>query len=245
MTGPGKRSTREIMGVSIYGVSKWGSWLWGSKPNIPWDQILDGPIRPGSLDAKQTALNRLWKQFEVAPNWRLVMTVIGELGDELDDRWKSINFSRYVNTASGVQLDMIGELVRRDRSGLSDTEYRLAIIAETVSLFSSGTVPEILEVVEALLGPSVGSVFIEQFPAAWKICIPNLSPGFFDLLLEILADQPAAGVAATLCTFDPLKVGARRSGSGSGGGLLGSRTSSSGPGTSFPPLSLHHHGAAI
>lgn len=209
------------------------------------DLILPDGIPVGDLDCTRTAINRIWKQFESQPNWLSLFTLYGGLGDQLEARMKSIDESRYVSTAEGVQLDLIGEMVRRPRNGLDDDDYRLAIIAETVSLFSSGTIPDILAVIEALLGEGAGVVFTEKFPASWVLCIPSLTPDFFNLLLEILADQPAAGVAATLCSFDPLKVGGRRSSAGSGGGLLGSRTSSAGPGTNFPPISLFHHGQGI
>lgn len=209
------------------------------------DLVLPDGIPAGELDAVRTAINRIWKQFESDPDWRNLATLYGEEAKKIDVQHAAIKAGRYVSNAIGVTLDAIGELVGRPRGGLTDDdEYRQAIIAEGASLLTSGTVPEILEVVDALLGPGSGAVFTEKFPASWALCIPDLTASEFELLRVILADQPSAGIAAVLCTFDPLTAGARRSSSGSGGGLLGSRRSSSGAGTGtiYP---LHHHGAAI
>lgn len=209
------------------------------------DLILPDGIPAGELDAIRTALNRLFKQFESDPDWRNLATVIGEQFKNVDIQQLAITGGRYVSNAIGATLDDIGEIVGRPRGGLTDDDdYRQAIIAEGASLITSGTVPEILEVVAALLGAIPGVVFTEKFPASWALCVPDLTAAEFELLRVILADQPSAGVAAVLCTFDPLVAGARRSSAGSGGGLLGSRRSSAGAG-SGTILPLHHHGAAI
>jgi len=221
----------------------WGG-LWGGAGLIPWEAVNEaGGIPAGKLDAKLTAFNRLYKQWEERDNWQKLMSVVGEEFGNVNKQQGEIKAFRYISTAAGQGLDDIGEVVGRSRAGLDDDDYRLAIIAEAVSLFSSGTVPEILGVIAALLPAVTGVEFVEKFPASWTVCIVNLTPELFDLLLEILADQPAAGVSALLCTFDPPSMGARRSISGSGGGQLGSRLSISG--ISGSVFSLHHHAEGI
>lgn len=156
-------------------------------------------IRPGELDCTTTALTRLWYEGLGGAEWERLLTLTGDLWQVLENGIGSINEARYVSTAEGDVLEEIGAIVNRPRQGLTDELYRLAIRAEAGSIFASGTVPEILELVRSLMGDA--HVY-ELFPATLLIQSPDVKTAVFLVLLDILADVPPAGVGALLSTYD-------------------------------------------
>ena len=186
-----------------------GSLYWSQRDGDESDP--DAPlleIRPGEHDCTETALRRLWKQFEDAASWqRLFGEIIGPTYQVLEQAIGSVDQARYLSTAEGQQLDEIGALVGRARGSLSDDElYRLAIRADAATLFSSGTVPEIVEICRSLLGDEMRVVQI--YPATVWIRTPDTTPGVVPLLADVLADDLlAAVVAGLLVTWDTAATG--------------------------------------
>ena len=178
--------------------------LWGAReggdPGDPNAALLE--IRPGELDAEGSAQARIWYTFKQTTSWPLLAAIIGDLWAEQELAIGSVDQARYLSTAEGVQLDEIGLSVNRDRSGLSDTLYRLAIKAEARSIISSGTIPEIVELVRSLLGDDV--VVSELFPRTLHIAAPDIPQDIFQVMIEVLVDVPVVTVQGVLSTFDPL-----------------------------------------
>ena len=178
-------------------------WTQREDPDDPESALVE--IRPGELDASTTAARRLWYQFAGRTEWTRIMGLIGGLAATMERGIGSINEARSVSTAEGDVLDLIGALVNRPRAGLSDDLYRLAIRAEAGSIFASGTIPEILELTRSLLGDEVR--VRELWPATIVIACPDVATDVFLVLLDILADVPAAGVGALLSTWTDADVG--------------------------------------
>ena len=162
-------------------------------------------IRPGELDTEATALARLWYQFQGQTEWTRLLGLVGEVFGLAEHGLGSVSEARSLSTAEGDVLDAIGAIVNRSRSGLSDDLYRLAIRAEAGSIFASGTIPEILELTRSLVGDAVR--VRELFPATILIKCPDVADDVFLVLLEIVADVPAAGVGALLSTWTDADVG--------------------------------------
>jgi hypothetical protein len=162
-------------------------------------------IRPGELDTEATALARLWYQFQGETEWTRLLGLVGEVFGLAEHGLGSVSEARSLSTAEGDVLDAIGAIVNRARSGLSDDLYRLAIRAEAGSIFASGTIPEILELTRSLMGDGVR--VRELWPATILIKCPDVAADVFMVLLEILADVPAAGVGALLSTWTDADVG--------------------------------------
>jgi hypothetical protein len=163
------------------------------------------PIGPGEMDAETTARRRRWYQLSNAPGWDVLLTLIGQGQAHLEAAIGSVDQGRWLVNAEGTVLDEIGALVNRPRVGLSDALYRLAIRSEAASLLSSGTIPEILELTRSLLGDEVR--VRELWPATIVISAPDVASDVFLVLLDILADVPAAGVGALLSTWDSATTG--------------------------------------
>lgn len=156
-------------------------------------------IRPGELDTVTTALRRLWFQWRSTTSWPLLLGMLGDLWADLELGLGSVDQSRYISTAEGDVLDEIGALVNLGRGGLSDDLYRLAIRARAASLFTGGTIPELVEITSALLGRILVT---EWFPAAFSVQALDVPTDVFLLMLEILSAFPVAGVAAILINWN-------------------------------------------
>lgn len=198
-------------------------WATREDPIDPQSPLVE--IRPGELDTETTALRRIWYQFQGRPEWQRIIGLLGELAGVLEHGLGSIDQARYVSTAEGDVLDEIGALVGRPRQGLSDALYRLAIRAEAASTVSSGTINEIIELMQSLVGPDVR--VREFWPATILISAPDIATDVFLVLLEVIADMPAAGVAALLSTWDSAAVFGYDSTTG-GTGTVGAYDSTTG-----------------
>lgn len=199
---------------------------WGQRED---ERDPDSPlleIRPGELDAATTAIRRLWYQLQNGIEWPRLMTFIGEQWAEQERALGSVDQARYLSTAEGVVLDEIGALVNRARAGLSDDLYRLAIRAEAGSIFASGTIPEIVELTRSLLGDDLR--VREHFPGLVVVSAPDVAVDVFLVLLQVLADVPAAGVAGILETWDSSATGVLESTTGGTSGTSGAYSSTTG-----------------
>jgi len=170
------------------------------------DDAVDA-IPPGSLDTVRTALERIYKQFEGDPDgWEALATAIGEAWRDVDSLLGDVNERRYVSTAEGVALDDLAGGIGLTRLGLTDDELRVAIRVEIASRFTSGTIPEIIEMAQTLL-PGRPGALTEFFPAAFVLSFDSLTAAEFALLCAILKDTAPAGVAAMLGSTDPGLMG--------------------------------------
>lgn len=176
--------------------------VWGARegddPGDPNAALL--VIRPGELDAVATANARVWKIFKQTITWPKLATLFGELWAVQVLALGSVDRARYVSTAEGVQLNLLGELINRPRDGLDDQLYRLAIRAEAQSLIGSGTIPEIVEISRALLGDDMR--VRELFPRLIIILAPDIPTDVWVVMLEILRSVPVVGVQAMMSTWE-------------------------------------------
>lgn len=225
------------MTSSAWGFS-WGSALWGS--GTEWSGATgDLEVLPaGELDHVQTALDRLWKQFEGLPNWIAIMEVFGQLVQEVEGVLAQVSSGRFVRNAQGVQLDEIAAMVGTARGAFTDDElFRLAVIVDARTLISSTTAPEILELARAI-GPNAETVRLWQlFPSSLRLTISDLTPAVFVALLTIFADLPGAGKNMLLETYDSAMVGGWDSTTGGTTPPLGAWASTTGPTASIAPWS--------
>lgn len=188
---------------ATYGFTYWSA-LYGSGDieygeAVTWDDLSDPDVLApvGLFDYYTSAQNRIWKQFEETTTWPDLMDIIAESFDEVEIQLAEINDHRAVSTAYGIQLDAIGALVGRSRGTLDDDAYRRAIVVDANTLFSSGTPWQISELARSLY-PTRVVTLTEFYPAAFSLQIVDLTLEEFDLLLDIMADTPPAGVGALL-----------------------------------------------
>lgn len=113
---------------------------------------------------------------------------------------------RQVDTAEGVQLDVLGRIVGQPRLGLSDDDYRPFIKTRIAVNQSDGLVSQLINIVQLALSGQIAdldtlTVKVEQQPpAAIEVIVQGttLTEAFSDFLLGFLLDAKAAAARLIL-----------------------------------------------
>jgi len=109
------------------------------------------PTGPGEIEAPgvacDLALARLLGQFSDSTALRqLICSLVSPL-DELEDAVLDVHYNRWLaDTTTGVQLDVIGRIIREPRNGLDDATYRRALRTRVLINRSSGKLEELIEI---------------------------------------------------------------------------------------------------
>ena len=111
----------------------------------------DFPTGPGEIEdpgaACDLALARLLAQFSDSTALRqLICSLVSPL-DELEAAILDVHYARWLaTTTTGVQLDVLGRIVREPRNGLDDATYRRALRTRVLVNRSSGRVEELIAI---------------------------------------------------------------------------------------------------
>lgn len=124
---------------------------------------------------------------------KLVGVYIRQLQD-LETATLEVLLLTRLENAVGVQLDLIGRIVGKDRGPSDDDRYRDLLSAQIAINLASGTIPEILSIMELVL-PGVDLVLEESFPAAFELAAAQALPGDQgETIAALLKTAKAAGV---------------------------------------------------
>ncbi len=153
----------------------------------------------GDLSKKTThvaeGLDSLVEQFRRQPKILAFLTsFLNQIQDAENAAFELID-ERTLATAVGVQLDGLGSIIGLARGGLTDDQYRLRLQAQILVNRSSGTIPQLLEII-ALLDPGVLTL-TESFPAAFIMQVLNITQAPATIAALIAAAR-AAGVRGIL-----------------------------------------------
>lgn len=124
------------------------------------------------IDFIARARGRMLQQFkrEEAPNLdKLLQVLIAEI-QEAENELYELRVLRSVSTASGEQLDVLGDLVGIDRNGLSDIDFRNEIFLQIAINNGGGQEPVLSALLSNLTDATVIDIW-EIFPAGLDIFI--------------------------------------------------------------------------
>ena len=152
-------------------------------------------IPAGDLDAVQTALRKIYSQVTTADEWTALLRVLGTLGDDIEAVQTAIQTQTDASTATGASLDEIGAGVGARRNGLTDDEYRLAVIARGAALVGDGTIADVLAVLE-IFDAAAGAVVLEYWPAKISVALASTTwtPTEVAVIARGIRDVVADGV---------------------------------------------------
>lgn len=172
-----------------------------------WSQLTDGTLPDGlpigELDCVNTARERLYKQWERQPTWIDMCEAHGTPFRELDVQQGEILEQTTIQGATASRLDAFGASINLPRNGMTDDEYRAAIKIELQTLYASGTILDVLASIGSILNDPARSVtYVERYPASFLVSIADLTLDEYELILALVCDVPAAGVAALLGASD-------------------------------------------
>jgi len=153
-------------------------------------------------DHIQRAIDALPAQWQDDANVRALAAGLASETQPLEDAIYTAIISFHIDTAVGVQLDLIGSWAGRARNGQDDEEYRRHIRAQIVMLRSSGRGEELLKITRLILGQAGGYTASTQqyFPGAVVIEILDMviTLDVANVLIEFLVRAVAAGVRVCL-----------------------------------------------
>lgn len=104
--------------------------------------------------------NLLLEQFKSSGNIVKLLQIISEKKKEIDDEVIFLGKHRTIDTATGISLDNIGEELGVPRSGASDEDYRVILKIRSYRTRSSGTTPQILDILSRFTGTSQDTINI-------------------------------------------------------------------------------------
>jgi hypothetical protein len=123
------------------------------------------------------------------------LTALGAQLQELESAYWTILLKMYLDAAEGVNLDVLGRIVGETRVGREDDDYRIAIRARIKMNQCSGTIPQLLEILN-ILYPRGLFVFEERPPASFRIFLNGLNPTYpiVEYFDRVIRECKAGGV---------------------------------------------------
>jgi hypothetical protein len=120
------------------------------------------------IDITQQGLDRMLSQWSGKPNITGLFQSYLDNIQPVEDALQQLLDERGIDTAIGVQLDVLGLIIGVERLGRNDTEYRAALKVQIAINNADGTEPNITGVLLLLTGLSDFS-YQEVFPAAYTV----------------------------------------------------------------------------
>lgn len=124
--------------------------------------IAYNPDYPG--DAENRLLT-MWRK----PRIRAVMRGLGYGAQVVEDQTFDLIASTTLQNSTGDALDQWGEIVGEARGAASDSEYRQFIQARMLVNRSTGTVEDLLEILDVATRPNVSVIHLDNLPAGFYL----------------------------------------------------------------------------
>lgn len=147
------------------------------------------------VDLFAEAETRFLEQFKDKIYFSALVEIYTAQMTELQTVFLSLLNLAQVTVAEGVQLDGIGDIVGEARTGRTDANYRIAILARIRLNLSNGTLEDVIALIRAIAG-QVG-VQVKDFPPASfvarivDVLNPDINPA---LLASFVASGRPTGV---------------------------------------------------
>lgn len=160
---------------------EWGDAYWGAAQIAASDRIL---------------------MFCRGPRFIALVQLFSQRTENLLDAVADVCSAFDVETATGVHLDRLGEILQLPRNGAEDDRYRILLqIQIELVLSSTTTTPTIMRIVELFTGHPP-SAYAEHYPMAYTIGATLDDPADAAVLLEILGRATAAAYGYSLLAED-------------------------------------------
>lgn len=150
------------------------------------------------------ALNRLLEQYKDKERIRAIVSSKTEQDQVLENTLHDLNNFRSIDTAVGVQLDGLGDILGIDRGGLNDEDYRARLKIKIVQNLSNGE-PDRLITVYAFLTGATQIQYAEHYPAGVALMAnAPVPPGQETLIYREIQKIAPAGVRVDyIGEYDP------------------------------------------
>ncbi len=147
-------------------------------------------------DHADRAVDRLALQYRKPKIEALLRALLGPV-QELEDTLWAMYTERFVSTAVGAQLDLIGRIVGQERLGYADESYRRLVRARVAANRSDGTVADLVTITQLVVDNEDADVVIEpQYPAAVVVRVEGeaVTEDTANIAISLLRRGAAGGV---------------------------------------------------
>lgn len=154
-------------------------------------------------DHIERAKERLLEQYKNKPRIAGMFEATIQQIQDLEDAFNALS-QETIDTAVGVQLDRLGEIVGLAReTGQSDDDYRIDLKAKIVQNLNQGTPEEVIAAAKFFIGASF-VWYLEVYPAAVDIMSSTpIDPALVAKIRSKLKGFLPAGVSLDVLGFFP------------------------------------------
>lgn len=138
---------------------------------------------------------RYLEQYKDKANFDALASVFVAKLQEIEDAFWQLYEERTLDSAVGVQLDVLGRILNIARGPYGDEDYRAILRAQVKLLKSSGTINQLIEIV-GLASQGADVSVIESFPAALTVQVSGVTTS--DAFASLLARFVRAGRAGAV-----------------------------------------------
>lgn len=150
-------------------------------------------------DHVEAAKLLLIEQFKGKPNLENFIDAFTDQVQVIEDMLQDLWTARWLDNATGIQLDNLGAIVGQARNGLSDTNYRIRIKMRIRLNFSSGLDDDIFDVLSLLLGAAPDAHYTEYYPASFITYLDTYQDtSTIEVIASVISEARAAGVNGQL-----------------------------------------------
>ena len=150
------------------------------------------------------ALARLREQYQSKPNIEALIQSWTNQIQELEEITSDMSTNRTVNSAVGIQLDRLGELLNRPREGRTDEQYRIVLLAKISQNISRGTPEDVINVFKVLTSSAKVYLSDDEHGEIYLLADHVLTQDDVNTIIREMYTVVAAGVRINgLGSFDP------------------------------------------
>jgi len=136
---------------------------------------------------------------DLKSGWEVMIHAFAIPSQSLEDVMGDMLADRGLDTAGGVNLDRIGQIVGADRDGNTDEDYEIIIAAQIAGNNSDGTARDLLGITQVLMASQYTGAYIKEvFPAkvviGVEVAIPLPDPNNVARVASGLEEAKVAGV---------------------------------------------------
>lgn len=155
-------------------------------------------------DYCERATDRLAEEYKGKTRIEDILCAFTNTIQELEFVFQDLKANRSINTATGIQLDDIGEIVGLARQGLTDAQYQIAIKLQIVINTSNGEPESIIAYVKGLTN-STFVFYRPAYPAAYSLEIngTTLPP---NIIKQVEIASPSGVAVDIVSTLGSTKV---------------------------------------
>lgn len=146
-------------------------------------------------------LAKLIGQFQDKTNIRELLGAFLKQVQDLEVAAFQVLLNTVLTTSVGEQLDVIGRIIGEARQGRNDADYKIALAARILLNIGSGTIEDVLGIVDAMTAGAFTSVLTEGFPASFDVTIDEIITGGAQIGKFVILAK-AAGVGASFRWFE-------------------------------------------